>query len=426
PARRPCRVRLLVLIGQIVLGHGPILPSTGGRRWRPTLASPYGYEGRHGRRRRVAPHPRADPGGGRAGLCHAHLARPHVERRPAGPRATGCAIVRHGRRGPSRDVRQDGCSGGGGQRGRRPQDRRRRLPGTQRHRVHHPGAGRHVLEPRSHEPRGLQGPRRDAVGRGVDHRDPRRQRRAHGPRPHARAVPRELRSRPRPSAGGRRARTRAGRPRCQSAVPRSTAPRTVYRRKAGNAIAATTTPITTSTPPPDAATAVPTDAAATPCATSPTRGPPATTTMNTPWSRPRISSVAESSRIAWRNAAEIMSTAPPNASAASASHSHQADPSGVATPTTAPKTTMATPHSATHTSTARPCRRTRGIHPENTPPITAPTLIAANSRPSAVPPEAGSPKDSVAICGNSARGMPNTMAMMSTRNDASRIRRVAR
>ena len=121
-----------------------------------------------------------------------------------------------------------------------------------------------------------------------------------------------------------------------------------------------------------------------------------------------------------------MSTAPPNASAASANHSHQAEPSGEAAPTNTPNATIARPHSATHTSTARPCRRTRGIQPENTPPSTAPTLIAANNSPSAVPPVAGSPKDSVAICGKSARGMPKTMAMMSTRNEANRMRRVAR
>ena len=121
-----------------------------------------------------------------------------------------------------------------------------------------------------------------------------------------------------------------------------------------------------------------------------------------------------------------MSTAPPNANAASASHSQIADPPGEATATTRPNTTIATPHNATHTSTASPCRRTRGIQPENTPPTTAPTLIAANNRPSADPPEIGSPKVSVAICGNSARGMPKTIAMMSTRNEASRMRRVAR
>ena len=121
-----------------------------------------------------------------------------------------------------------------------------------------------------------------------------------------------------------------------------------------------------------------------------------------------------------------MSAAPPRARSASANHSHTTEPPGAATHTTAPKPTIASPHSVTHTITATPCRCTRDTHPENTPPSTAPALIAANNSPSAVPPSAASPKVSCAICGNSARGMPNTIATRSTTNEASRIFCVAR
>ena len=75
---------------------------------------------------------------------------------------------------------------------------------------------------------------------------------------------------------------------------------------------------------------------------------------------------------------------------------------------------------STAASTATPCRRTRDTHPENTPPSTAPTGIAANSHANAKPPPSGPPNDSCAIWGNSERGMPNTIAMRSTTKLASR------
>src|SRR5690348_11670059 len=61
----------------------------------------------------------------------------------------------------------------------------------------------------------------------------------------------------------------------------------------------------------------------------------------------------------------------------------------------------------------------RGNQPENTPPATAPTDMAADSSAIVVPPSIGPPKLSCAICGNSARGMPRIIATRSTTNDIS-------
>ena len=80
---------------------------------------------------------------------------------------------------------------------------------------------------------------------------------------------------------------------------------------------------------------------------------------------------------------------------------------------------MASPHTTMATTTTSPCRRIRGSHPENTPPATAPADIAAASSAIVVPPSTGPPKLSCAICGNSARGMPKTIAIRSTTNDIS-------
>ncbi len=90
-----------------------------------------------------------------------------------------------------------------------------------------------------------------------------------------------------------------------------------------------------------------------------------------------------------------------------------------AAPAANPKPTIATPHTTIATTTARPWRRTRGNHPENTPPATAPTDIAAANNAIVVPPSTGPPKLSWAICGNSARGMPKIIAIRSTTNDIS-------
>ena len=72
------------------------------------------------------------------------------------------------------------------------------------------------------------------------------------------------------------------------------------------------------------------------------------------------------------------------------------------------------------TITARPCASTRPTQPLSTPPSTAPTGIAAKSSAKTTPPSGGPPNTVSAISGNSARGIPNTIAMMSTTNDISR------
>ena len=80
---------------------------------------------------------------------------------------------------------------------------------------------------------------------------------------------------------------------------------------------------------------------------------------------------------------------------------------------------MARPQTITHTSTAKPCRSTRETQPEKMPPSTAPIGMPANSSANASPPPSGPPKLTWAISGNSARGIPKTIAMMSTRKDIS-------
>lgn len=67
--------------------------------------------------------------------------------------------------------------------------------------------------------------------------------------------------------------------------------------------------------------------------------------------------------------------------------------------------------------TASPCRWTRETHPEKTPARALPAARAANSSEKTMPPEGGPPKVSVAICGNTALGMPKTMAMTSMSNE---------
>ena len=78
------------------------------------------------------------------------------------------------------------------------------------------------------------------------------------------------------------------------------------------------------------------------------------------------------------------------------------------------------------TTTARPCRWIRGSQPENTPPATAPTAMAAARYAIVVPPSTGPPKLWCAISGNSARGMPKIIAIRSTTNDISTTRLPAR
>ena len=64
---------------------------------------------------------------------------------------------------------------------------------------------------------------------------------------------------------------------------------------------------------------------------------------------------------------------------------------------------------------ARPCHRTLPSGPENTPERSAPSAGAAARRPSTVATSRTDPPYHwAAIAGNSARGIPNTIAMMSS------------
>ncbi len=145
-----------------------------------------------------------------------------------------------------------------------------------------------------------------------------------------------------------------------------------------------------------------------PCSTSASRGPPATTTVKTPCIRPRISSVAADSRMAPRNTIDTMSATPAAARNATAIHRF----------VLRPKPATATPQAATAPRTMSPWCRAREKVPEKSPPSTAPIGMAANSRPRARPSPYGA-KVCAASSGNRARGMPNTIAMMSARNDSS-------
>jgi hypothetical protein len=135
---------------------------------------------------------------------------------------------------------------------------------------------------------------------------------------------------------------------------------------------------------------------------SPIRGPPATTAICTPASRPRSSSGTASWTIVLRNTAEITSAQPAAASSTSAAGSQR----------TSPKPVMAAPHAMTATMTASPCRWTRLTQPVVSAPIRAPAPGAAYRKPSV---EAPPPNSPVASAGNSALGMPNTMALISIR-----------
>ena len=106
---------------------------------------------------------------------------------------------------------------------------------------------------------------------------------------------------------------------------------------------ATTTSVTTitATPPAVAAAPGPYTAAAGPCQRSASRGPPATTTMNTPCIRPRISSVATVCSIDDRYTELTRSPAPATARHSTASQSEWVRPNR-ATP--APHTQIASGH----------------------------------------------------------------------------------
>ena len=106
--------------------------------------------------------------------------------------------------------------------------------------------------------------------------------------------------------------------------------------------------------------------------------------------------------IVLRNTAEITSAQPATASSISAPGSQ----------CTRPKHVMAMPQAMTAMMTARPCRRIRLTQPVVSAPISAPAPGAAYRKPTVAAPP---PNTVAASAGNKARGMPNTMALMSMR-----------
>ena len=198
------------------------------------------------------------------------------------------------------------------------------------------------------------------------------------------AGPRHSRGRASPAGRSRRCATgRRGR-------ARTTAP------ERDHAIASTTT-----TPPDTIATVTATALARAPARRSPSRGPPATTTMKTPCIRPRISSGAASCSIDERSTALTMSPAPATARNSTASHSESRQ---------AEADDRHAPH-RDRASTTAPCRSTRDTQPEVSPMSSAPMETPANSQPSAFGESVNRVSDS---SGKTACGQAKHMAMTST------------
>jgi hypothetical protein len=147
----------------------------------------------------------------------------------------------------------------------------------------------------------------------------------------------------------------------------------------------------------------PTALAIAPARRSPSRGPPATTTRNTPCIRPRMSSGAAVCSIEDRSTALTMSPAPATARNSTASHRVGASPNPM----------IATPQTTMAASTTAPCRSTRDTHPDVSPMSRAPIETPANSQPSAFGDPAYRPSVS---SGNTACGQANSIATTSTTN----------
>src|SRR4051795_5417644 len=144
-----------------------------------------------------------------------------------------------------------------------------------------------------------------------------------------------------------------------------------YFANDGNNAASTPTPAMHASPPETTDSWVPKTAATDPASTSPIRGPPVTTTMNTPCNRPRNASGVATCRIVLRKIALTMSAAPAMPSRSNASHSTLVNPNSAMEP----------PQMTTETRTAKPCRRTRPAQPDVTAPTSAPSDGAAASKP---------------------------------------------
>ena len=167
------------------------------------------------------------------------------------------------------------------------------------------------------------------------------------------------------SAGAAASGAWAGSP-CSCSTERS-------RVKPGSGRATSSAPAMQASPPDTTDAASPKAFATAPASRSPSRGPPATTAICTPISRPRIPSGPANWMIVFRKTAEITSAQPATASSGSAAHSHG----------TRPNPAIAAPHTMTAKITARPCRRIRPTQPVVTAPISAPDAGCGVQQPDA-------------------------------------------
>src|SRR4051794_37710705 len=134
-----------------------------------------------------------------------------------------------------------------------------------------------------------------------------------------------------------------------------------------------------------------------PASTSPSRGPLATTRLNTDDIRPRMWSGVSDCEIVERQTALTESAAPATANASAASQIELNTPA-IATPP---------PQTATAPSVIRPSQRACSSQPVVSAATVAPTATAAFSRPVPAAPAWKIDTDST---GNSARGIPNVIA----------------
>ena len=164
----------------------------------------------------------------------------------------------------------------------------------------------------------------------------------------------------------------------------------------------------TATPPRVVAGPVPIASAAHPCHRSASRGPPATTTTNTPCIRPRISSVATVCSIVERNTELTRSAAPAAASETTATHSVVVRP-GEGDPETP----------QAHGDRDRDPLARDAVQLPGEQPAERGSARDRGEEQAVRRPTGGSPNVCSAASGNTARGMPKAIATRSMRNETS-------
>lgn len=161
-------------------------------------------------------------------------------------------------------------------------------------------------------------------------------------------------------------------------------------------------------PPPTALTAGEVSEATAPARKLPTWGPAAPMTKSTPPTRPRNPSGVASCTIVARTMTLVVSAAPARTSSGRPSHSVRARPNPA----------MAAPQTVTLASRARPGRTACATGPDSAEPNSPPTAGAAVMSPRV---GAAPPKWAALRAGNSANGMPRTIASRSARKTPVRI-----